>query len=341
MKIKKVLIVAKETQLELYKKDYPKEKDLKNFFIEKNIEESKILQYHNEHYQNLEKTKKIFLDNNIYFEILNKNNLTESDFKKNWDIIASFGGDGTVLETASHIKNKTPFLGIISNSRSYGELCSIKNNEIESKLERLIKNDFSIIEKDRTKAIINNGETIIDHALNEIVISDKYFSGFAKFDLYKKDKVFDIGSSGIMIASYYGKTGWFDQIHIVIGEKPEIIEKYDKLHKATNLPSEKIYCKNAEFKEDEKDLLRYKIMAIKYPINIPECEYGIIKKGEELKVVSKFVKDGFVHFDGNKPEDNYDGNKPDGFHKRAYPIHYGNTIRIMHSEFPLNVIDFN
>ena len=135
-----------------------------------------------------------------------------------------------------------------------------------------------------------------------------------------------------MIASYYGKTGWFDQIPIVVEKNLEIIDKDNKLHKATNLTPEKSFCKDAEFKEDEKDLLRYKTIAIKYPINIPECQYGIIKIGKEIKVVSKFIKEGYVSFDGNKP---------DGFHKRAYPIHYGNTIRIMHSEFPLNVIDFN
>lgn len=315
MKKLNILIVTKETQLELYRKDYPKEKDLEDFFKEKNIKQSKILQYHREHHQNLEKIKKIFTYNNIFFEVLNKNNLTESYFKKNWDVIASFGGDGTVLETTSYIKNSTPFLGITSNSRSYGEHCSIKNNEIDNKLERLINGDYSIIEKNRTKAIINNGQTIIDHALNEIVISDKYFAGFAKFDLYKKDKVFDIGSSGLMVSSYYGKKGWFDQIPIV---------------KKEGFGNE--LCQDAEFTDDEKDILRYKVIAIKHPENNSECEYGKIKKGEELKVVSKFVKDGYVYIDSNKP---------DGHHKRAYPIHYGNTIRITHSEIPLNVIVFD
>jgi NAD+ kinase len=96
-------------------------------------------------------------------EIITDNNFTA-------DIAISFGGDGTLLRTASRVGNKAiPVLGI--NAGRLGFLTDSSNEDIESIIEKIHNGDYDIDKRTLIEASTNGAELkSYPFALNEIAI---------------------------------------------------------------------------------------------------------------------------------------------------------------------------
>jgi hypothetical protein len=319
------------TELEFYETKYGAA--VEHFYKETNTDVKSLEENHKYHYDSLNNVKSIFEKQGIVPATILKQSISTSDFKQGWDVIVPVGGDGTFIDTARYVLDDTLFFGIKSSPNSVGGHFNTNFSNAEENITKLLKGDFSIEKRTRIKGVINNGTKIIDYALNDIVIGDEYLSGYAKLDIYLNGEKIKSGSSGVLVSVYSGKTGWYDNI-AKFESDPEKLRLARKVLSEVGFPSDiNIECYNSRFKESDGDTLRYKTMMRKHD-ELPNWgnDYGIIAPGNDLVVVSRILADGRVFFDGSKPTK---------IRHRAYPINYGNEIRISASDKYLNVVKFD
>jgi NAD+ kinase len=119
------------------------------------------------------------------------------------DIIITVGGDGTILKTLEYLDGKV--FGI--NEGRMGFLTEVQPEQAIAGLERILKEDFSIEERQKIKVTLN-GERLYD-ALNEAVIHTSVIAKMQMFDLkidgYGIDK---FRADGVIVATPTGSTGY-------------------------------------------------------------------------------------------------------------------------------------
>lgn len=125
------------------------------------------------------------------------------------DMAISFGGDGTLLRTASRVGNKQiPILGI--NTGRLGFLTSTANNDIEHVIQRVHNGEFYIEERSLIEATASNGEiNSYPVALNEIAIMKHASSSMITLEatLNGKEKII-YQADGLIVAAPSGSTGY-------------------------------------------------------------------------------------------------------------------------------------
>ena len=139
--------------------------------------------------------------NNI-FPVYNKQNLSEFDF------IISFGGDGTLLNTITHVgSSNTKILGV--NIGKLGFLSYDVSDVFEKILDDLINKKYTL--EKRSLVTISNKREIIsdDFALNEISVIKKDSSSMIKIHCYINNKfICTYWSDGLIISTPTGSTGY-------------------------------------------------------------------------------------------------------------------------------------
>lgn len=125
------------------------------------------------------------------------------------DIAISFGGDGTLLRTASRIGDKKiPILGI--NAGRLGFLTTTANNDIEHIMQRVHSGEYCVEERSLIEATANNGSIeSYPVALNEIAIMKHASSSMITLEatLNGKEKII-YQADGLIVAAPSGSTGY-------------------------------------------------------------------------------------------------------------------------------------
>lgn len=151
--------------------------------------------------------KKVLNKLKIKYSFIQRMGLKEKDFKKK-DLTISVGGDGTFLQTAQFIKDKTPIFGVNSDvNMKEGFFLEANRNDFEDKITKIIKDKFRMRSLARLEASIND-KKVPDLALNEFYIgSDKeyitsrYYIKIGEMEERQK-------SSGVLIATPAGSYAW-------------------------------------------------------------------------------------------------------------------------------------
>ena len=153
---------------------------------------------------------------NLVSEELRKNEISFKSVKRekiskkileNADLVITVGGDGTFLRTSHHLV-KTPILAVSSGAR-YNEafFSRASRNDFSHKLKLILQGRFRMAKLARLQVSIN-GRKIPLLAVNEVFIGNKLPYHTSRYEL-------DIGnhsefqkSSGILITTKKGSTGW-------------------------------------------------------------------------------------------------------------------------------------
>jgi len=93
-----------------------------------------------------------------------------SEIKNKVDLLFSIGGDGTILEAVTIVRDsEIPIVGI--NTGKLGFLASIANNEIEIALDAILSNNYTIEERTLLKMESTSGLfNEFPYCLNEVAI---------------------------------------------------------------------------------------------------------------------------------------------------------------------------
>jgi NAD+ kinase len=144
-----------------------------------------------------------FYENLKVFDEFNLNN-------SKIDLLISFGGDGTLLDTVTMIKNSDiPILGI--NAGRLGFLANINQDDILLAVRALKNKNFKLDERSLLKVenkILRDSE-ISNFALNEVTVHKKDSSSMLKIDAFLDDEYLNTyWSDGLIIATPTGSTAY-------------------------------------------------------------------------------------------------------------------------------------
>lgn len=134
--------------------------------------------------------------------------LPESDLGQ-FDFVISIGGDGTLLETITHVgKSETPILGV--NTGRLGFLATTNKDMISQALESIENKKFDIDSRMLLK--MDSSDSIFDElnfGLNEVTVLKQDTSSMITVHSYINDEFLNsYWADGLIIATPTGSTGY-------------------------------------------------------------------------------------------------------------------------------------
>jgi len=169
-------------------------------------------------FQELEKAQMEILVFEPFYDFLSKQinlNLflntfnTYEELKNDIDLFVSVGGDGTILDATTLIRDSgIPIIGV--NTGRLGFLADIAKDEIPKTIKQLVNKRFSIDK--RTLLKLETEEPIfgdLNFALNEVTISRKDTTSMITITTYINDQYLNsYWADGLIIATPTGSTGY-------------------------------------------------------------------------------------------------------------------------------------
>jgi NAD kinase len=334
MAIEKVLIVSKPSKRQGYESMWGPMTDV--FINKHNMDEEELAEQHRQHIEYLEAIRNRFTDRGITASIEYKQNPDSMLMRFGWDLFVIFGGDGTYMDTVRYIKDDKWILPIKSSRESVGGHYNIDMTNALESIDKLLDGeqgkDFFLEERTRLKGTFEfQGVEISDLAQNEIFVGDYYNPGFSRVSVSMNGDTYETGASGIVVSTWNGRTGWFNNIHI-LEKDPQVLESYRKAHEKAGLKPRLVLNPSADFQEGEQDVVRYKVREHNHdhPTN-QGYDFGRLQKGQKLTVTCKQFSDGMASLDGSKPH----------FRRsRVYPLEYDQKVQITVDEKPLYIVSF-
>ena len=150
-----------------------------------------------------------FLEKRVTFEKPPEVFDSYETLKDNADFLFSIGGDGTLLGSATLIRDSDiPIMGI--NTGRLGFISSISTDQIEAAINDVLNNNFEI----KSRALLcleteNNLFGKVNFALNEVAIVKKDTSSMIRIDAFLNDEFLNsYWADGLVIATPTGSTGY-------------------------------------------------------------------------------------------------------------------------------------
>ena len=136
---------------------------------------------------------------------------TFSVLDKDFDLLISVGGDGTILRAITFVKDLSiPIVGI--NTGRLGFLATIQTDEIEIAIEHILDGNYKISERTLLSVETNSKNQDIDDtnfALNEITVSRKNTTSMITVETHLNDEYLtSYWADGLITATPTGSTGY-------------------------------------------------------------------------------------------------------------------------------------
>lgn len=125
------------------------------------------------------------------------------------DIVVAVGQDGLVANVAKYIHGQ-PLIGVNPDpKRNDGVLLPFSRSSFERGLVSVVKNEFKYKNVTMAQAITNDGQSIL--AFNDLFIGPSTHTS-ARYSLSFGDKSESQSSSGIIVSTGAGSTGWLSSV---------------------------------------------------------------------------------------------------------------------------------
>ena len=128
--------------------------------------------------------------------------------KQKIDCLICFGGDGTILNAATIVKNREiPIVGI--NTGRLGFLAAISKNELSSLMDKLIKRKYTLSNRSLLSVEASQGKFNFPFVLNEISVSSKKNTSMINIKVFLNDEYLNTyWADGLIISTPTGSTGY-------------------------------------------------------------------------------------------------------------------------------------
>jgi len=137
---------------------------------------------------------------------------TFKELDKSYDLFVSIGGDGTILETVTYIRDlEIPIIGI--NTGRLGFLATISKKVIESSIEKILTGKYSISKRSliEVSTNIDQEKTFgeLNFALNEIAVSRKNTTSMISVaTCLNGEALTNYWTDGLIVSTPTGSTGY-------------------------------------------------------------------------------------------------------------------------------------
>jgi NAD kinase len=164
-----------------------------------------LVVYYRVNYGAWNDVKKVLQKYRINYTAVNRKKMHPKHFRGK-DVVITIGGDGTFLKTSHHVTDAL-MLGVCSNAnKNVGYLLRSSRLTFEDSLRKILNNEFKVAERVRLETTINGKKT--KYALNDVFIGSRRAYHTARYNLRIGGKEEFQMSSGIIISTATGSTGW-------------------------------------------------------------------------------------------------------------------------------------
>ena len=278
MSIEYAIVVKNKTRLETLIERFNTKAQAK-FYIERlggNFEDYVV--EHNTFHASLEQVQKLL-------SITIKNKIVEREFLPNYiftdkNVIVVVGQDGLVANTAKYSKG-VPMVAVNPDKQRYdGVLLPFDTSNFVHGIERVVKGNYQYQTMRFALANLNDGQRLL--AFNDLFIgASSHVSARYKISYNKKTE--EQSSSGLLVSTKAGSTGWLSSVFNMAYGVTGMFEKNIKLKRP---------------KLDDNDLL----FAVREPFQSIRTQTGItaglIKGQNSLVIESLMPSNGVIFSDG-------------------------------------------
>lgn len=203
MRFDRVLIARKKTAWEHYSQEG---KDFRQFLSAQDLE---VLEAsHRRHHETVLQVKEVLGKAGATYREVPAYLAEPGDFLHK-DLVVTIGGDGTLLYVARYLWGDTPVMTVRSDHRSCGALCSFDGSTFAHFFEKLLRGEALVEKWTRIAASIGSRREL---ALNEIYVGTHYRPQQARYVIQHGDVREEQRSSGLIVSTGAGSTGWYSNI---------------------------------------------------------------------------------------------------------------------------------
>lgn len=207
------------------------------------------------------------------------------------DLVVTLGPDGLVVNTAKYLSEQ-PLVALNPDpERIDGILLPITMDRAPQILEQSVRGRYGCMEITMARVDLNNGQRL--YALNDLFIGQRTHLS-ARYRLRLGDRAEDQSSSGIIVSTGAGSTGWFRSI---LTGAAGVVEAF--------AATDDVRATRDKYRFDwDADYLYF---SVREPfvsrVSSAELVFGKIDQDERLEVVSQMPQNGVIFSDGI--EDDY------------------------------------
>lgn len=204
---RRIILVTRKTRLEELINRFNTKNQVKFFLKTRNQDIADYELEHNNYYTSLEKIKKK-IPLGYKFQVIDREFLPNYIFSKQ-DLVIVLGQDGLVVNTAKYLDGQ-PVLAINPDpDRFDGILLPFLPDEFEKVIYLALNDELKYKELTMAKVLTNDGQNL--YAFNDFFIgSSSHIS--AKYTIKYKEKNERQISSGIIVSTPAGTTGWLSSV---------------------------------------------------------------------------------------------------------------------------------
>ena len=280
MNFERAIIIRDKTRLEELIERFNSKAQAK-FYIERSEGDFEYYEIENDiFYKSLNKIQDT-LSKCLKYKVIDRSFLPTYIFTEQ-DLVIVIGQDGLVANTAKYV-NGLPIIGVNPDSERYdGILLKHTPEELDAVIKSILKGHFTTKLVTMAKATLNDGQTLL--AFNDFYVgADSHVS--SRYDIEFKGKRERQSSSGIIVSTGAGSTGWLSSIfnmkNNILGQ--DIVSNKEKQVKL-DWDAEKL------------------VFVVREPflskVTQADIGFGIITKRHKLKIESNMPTKGVIFSDG-------------------------------------------
>jgi hypothetical protein len=201
----------------------------------------------------------------------------QSEKFANYKLIVALGGDDHFKKITHLIDDDRPILGVNSDpSTSTGALLSTNAAELPAVISALERGDYRLEPWSRIRISVDGKD--YGPAVNEIVLGKVDFRLTSRHILELDGEKVTHKSSGILISTGAGSTGWFSSAGLYLSTEPRIFEK------------------SADYARFElrEPTVTFEETALGRKVIFPPLVEGVLKQGSTLKIISLNNSEGIA-----------------------------------------------
>jgi NAD kinase len=272
------IIVKNKTRLELLIERFNTKAQAK-FYIERLGGNFDDYEMENEIFQNSLQSLQIQLSKVIKNKIVERNYVPSFIFSEN-QLIVVIGQDGLVANTAKYSKN-IPIVGVNPDKERYdGVLLPFDTCNFIGGVEDVITNKYNSKTMRFAEAKLNDGQRLL--AFNDLFIGASTHIS-AKYKITYNNTIEEQSSSGLIVSTPAGSTGWLSSI-------------FNMSYGIAGMFEKNLKPKRPKLKEDEL------LFAVREPFQSMKTQIGItagiIKTQKNLTIESLMPTSGVIFSDG-------------------------------------------
>lgn len=198
------------------------------------------------------------------------------------DIVITVGQDGLVANVMKYLKGH-PLIGVNPDIRRWdGVLLPFEPGDLERILPAVITKNYNRKAVTMAKAVSQDGQEML--AVNDLFIGQRTHTS-AQYDILWNQKQETQSSSGIIVSTGLGASGWYKSI---LAEARGIAGAFGM--------KETITCERDDWSADR---LTFAVRE-PYPSRATQTElvFGKLKKGDTFRIISKMAVNGVIFSDG-------------------------------------------